>query len=422
MDALSSCGNDVVDAILFLSSTNEQTLMPSASGALTDQSSNLELLMLTSGCSEGVAKASLERANGDLVDALLNLVASTDLAGNEEEEEEDNDEFASKMHATLRQTVKREQLFRELVASEETFVRSLLVLKGRYVLSLLSWSSSNAEREHIREVMQRLSEPLLELIPLNQSLLENFREKSRSWEAQSTVGECFSSIQTFEDSYSRLVLAIQATLPQLDSFEADSTAFRELLNALRQDANAKQLDFRSHLIGPVQRVPRYQLFLRDLLKVTSETHPDFEPLKSALTTVQKLNLAINSRLRDATGSKLMAALTLDFVAADFAALESADRILLKDGVLMKLCSGKKLNPRRVLLFNDILAYAKPAGGSRYKLCEVYPLSGVRTEQKAGHAFGIKCANLKPIELRARSMDEQLLWMQAITNQTARIKE
>lgn len=41
----------------------------------------------------------------------------------------------------------------------------------------------------------------------------------------------------------------------------------------------------SYLIAPVQRLPRYILYFRDLLKCTSEDHPDHEHLVQALASL-----------------------------------------------------------------------------------------------------------------------------------------
>jgi len=35
------------------------------------------------------------------------------------------------------------------------------------------------------------------------------------------------------------------------------------------------------MIEPIQRLPRYELFLKDLLKNTEEIHPDYENITKA---------------------------------------------------------------------------------------------------------------------------------------------
>merc|ERR1712232_712713 len=51
-------------------------------------------------------------------------------------------------------------------------------------------------------------------------------------------------------------------------------------------------------IVPVQRVPRYVLLLRDLLKVTEEDHPDYQPCSVAYSLMEKTTSLINEKKRE----------------------------------------------------------------------------------------------------------------------------
>lgn len=55
----------------------------------------------------------------------------------------------------------------------------------------------------------------------------------------------------------------------------------------------KQLGY--FLIMPVQRVPRYELLLRDFLKATPETHPDYANIVAALEKVKSIALQVDQR-------------------------------------------------------------------------------------------------------------------------------
>lgn len=48
-------------------------------------------------------------------------------------------------------------------------------------------------------------------------------------------------------------------------------------------AKLENKDIFAYLIMPVQRIPRYQLLLRDLLKHTEKDHNDFESLQKVNT-------------------------------------------------------------------------------------------------------------------------------------------
>jgi hypothetical protein len=59
--------------------------------------------------------------------------------------------------------------------------------------------------------------------------------------------------------------------------------FGEIIRKLKYQNGLASL-----LITPVQRLPRYNLLLRDLLKHTPINHPDFEQLKKSIDQIQQL--------------------------------------------------------------------------------------------------------------------------------------
>lgn len=68
----------------------------------------------------------------------------------------------------------------------------------------------------------------------------------------------------------------------------------------------------SLLLEPIQRVPRYELLLKDLLKHTDVDHPDYTTLKEALNFVQKIALDCNENIRRAENELKLFAITKRF--------------------------------------------------------------------------------------------------------------
>jgi hypothetical protein len=62
--------------------------------------------------------------------------------------------------------------------------------------------------------------------------------------------------------------------------------FRSWLQAAKEEC---EWTLNSLLIEPIQRIPRYELLLKDLLKYTAVDHPDTPLLREALAFVQKVN-------------------------------------------------------------------------------------------------------------------------------------
>jgi hypothetical protein len=55
----------------------------------------------------------------------------------------------------------------------------------------------------------------------------------------------------------------------------------------------------THLvITPVQRIPRYNLLLKDLLSKTSQNHRDYPDLVEGLKEIQKVAVYVNEKMRE----------------------------------------------------------------------------------------------------------------------------
>ncbi len=49
------------------------------------------------------------------------------------------------------------------------------------------------------------------------------------------------------------------------------------------------MDLTSLLIMPIQRLTKYRLLFKDLIKHTDETHPDYKDLQKALEVIGNIN-------------------------------------------------------------------------------------------------------------------------------------
>jgi hypothetical protein len=134
------------------------------------------------------------------------------------------------------------------------------------------------------------------------------------------------------------------------------------------------LDMVSFLIMPVQRIPRYLLLLKELLRFTPAGHPELERLQLAFNKVQKIAQHVNEQQRHVENMSVLLSIQNTIESSSlksFGNLMTPTRRLLKQGILHKISSGlisSGLNVRRVYLFNDLLLWcetsnAAPADGS-----------------------------------------------------------
>ena len=106
----------------------------------------------------------------------------------------------------------------------------------------------------------------------------------------------------------------------------------------------------------MQRVPRYEMLLKELLKQTDTMHPDYAVLVSALNKVSTVASTINQNLADYENRTAVLAVQQKF--GNSVQLVAPQRWFVREGMMRKVCKRK---PKAYLfvLFNDILIYGEP---------------------------------------------------------------
>jgi len=94
-----------------------------------------------------------------------------------------------------------------------------------------------------------------------------------------------------------------------------------------------RLDLPSFLIMPVQRMPRYQLLLKELLKFTPESHVDYQNLKEAANAVTEVNVYINRKKQEQDNRLKIVALQEMIKSAVPLVLVAPHRLFVRQGPL-----------------------------------------------------------------------------------------
>ena len=126
-----------------------------------------------------------------------------------------------------------------------------------------------------------------------------------------------------------------SAMKTLAAVEGDLMAARED----SADQSSLRFDFDSMFIMPVQRMPRYALLVRELVKNTDAGHPDAAALKATDETIRKVTTFVNKRKAAAENLTRLMSLQRQLVGLPFQLVLSdafeADKLLEKYGTLNK---------------------------------------------------------------------------------------
>ena len=271
------------------------------------------------------------------------------LATSQKEEDHDSDvNTLETFDLPPESLAKRELILAELIASESKYVQHLTrlvkVYKKRLMMmaeSGLSWKTSkNAPPVITEQQAETIFGVSSSLHTMHTALLSRLVStsggggggggggKSRGRRTSLVVADIGSVLKTFingpsnqfTNMYQQYTMNYIRSLTTLTKLKQDDNDFSFWLHHFeadekRQNKNnessnntscstnnsmneKKELPLESLLIAPVQRVPRYRLFLKDMLKHTTPTHADYEPIKQALAVVEYLCDSINHSLTD----------------------------------------------------------------------------------------------------------------------------
>eukprot|EP01137_Pigoraptor_chileana_P032123 Opistho-2@21011 len=120
--------------------------------------------------------------------------------------------------------------------------------------------------------------------------------------------------------------------------------------------NGKFFDISSWLIKPIQRICKYPLLLRELIKYTDEVHPDYGDLRKAMEAMEGVTAYINEMKRKIENLQLMIDLQRRIEGWKVASIASLGE-MQQDGVL-SYHDGKSKGELYFLLLEKMLVFCK----------------------------------------------------------------
>ena len=178
----------------------------------------------------------------------------------------------------------REFLVVEILSTERTYVTNLKCLVETMLIPLRKQHEpGSSERPVISmENIQILFSNVREILSVNQALLSELESRinAEAWNDTTCIGDAIRRLIPFLKMYRNYTANYEKAQIRLFELEARNPQF--VLYKRKWEQEVPKLDMiplLSYLILPVQRIPRYNLLLRDLLKQTDENHPDYATLR-----------------------------------------------------------------------------------------------------------------------------------------------
>ncbi|EFA75572.1 pleckstrin domain-containing protein [Heterostelium album PN500] len=244
----------------------------------------------------------------------------------------------------------RQKVLQELVSTEESYCDSLENLILVYKYPLERDPSIKLDPHIIKGIFSNVEQILV----VSKDLLLELKRRVSLPANQQNIGEIYIQKAQEMRFYVEYINNFEHSMQELHKVEEKYPGFFKET----QKNNKYSLDIQSLLIMPVQRIPRYELLLKNLVEKTSVDHYDYQNLVRALDSIRDINSYINEN-KGVCGNKDRVATIYETLKNCPKNLVSPNRRWIREGILDTTCSNKKYcGTFKVYLFNDLIILAK----------------------------------------------------------------
>ncbi|CAM0142254.1 hypothetical protein VKS41_002265 [Umbelopsis sp. WA50703] len=258
----------------------------------------------------------------------------------------------------------RQNGIEEFIATEETYVKTLITLVDVFERPLRSYSQDRMNCILKPFNCTKIFLNIDQILSVNQAFVKDLRNYQKNPNATSfgDICEAHVSEETMAnfDCYTRYLHEHQAAQSLHTKEYKVNQSYRSFLIKAKDHPDAKRKQLQDLLVEPVQRISRYTMLLKDIIKSTPPEHPDHAALISALSKAEEIaTMADDNRTRLA---RMFLNLYNSIKGSPCSLVNQSRRLVHHvDATEIDLVSKKPLRPVTILIFTDkVLVASRPA--------------------------------------------------------------
>ncbi|XP_045860254.1 FYVE, RhoGEF and PH domain-containing protein 2 isoform X3 [Meles meles] len=315
------------------------------------------------------------------------------------------------------QEPEEKRIVQELLETEKAYVARLHLLDQVFFQELLR--EARASKAFPEDVVRLIFSNISSIYQFHaQFFLPELQRRLDDWIATPRIGDVIQKLAPFLKMYSEYVKNFERAAELLASWTDKSAPFQEVITRIQSSEASDSLTLQHHMLEPVQRIPRYELLLKEYVQKLPVQAPDRADAQKALDMIflaaQHSNAAITEmeRLQDLWDVYQRLGLEDDIV--------DPSNTLLREGPVLKI-SFRRSDPMErylFLQFNNMLLYCIPKViqvGAQFQVRTRIDVAGMKvrelTDAEFPHSFLVS-GKQRTLELQARSQEEMISWIQA----------
>lgn len=247
------------------------------------------------------------------------------------------------------------------------------------------------------------------------------------WDSNPRIGDILQKLAPFMKMYGEYVKNFDRAMDLVNTWTQRSSQFKSVVQNIQKQDVCGNLTLQHHMLEPVQRIPRYELLLKDYLKKLPEDALDRKDAEKALELISTAANHSNAAIRKM--EKMHKLLEVYERLGGEEDIVNPANELIKEGHIKKMSAKNGTAQDRYLyLFNNMVLYCVPKlrlMGQKFSVRERIDIAGMEVQenvkQNLPHTFAI-IGKQRSLELQARTAEEKEDWIQVILATIERHKQ
>ncbi|XP_055963758.1 FYVE, RhoGEF and PH domain-containing protein 4 isoform X2 [Sorex fumeus] len=304
----------------------------------------------------------------------------------------------------------------ELLLTERAYVSRLNLLDQVFYCRLLDEANRGSFPV---EVVNKIFSNISSINAFHSKfLLPELEKRMQEWETTPRIGDILQKLAPFLKMYGEYVKGFDHATELVKSTMERSPQFKAVVDDIQSQKVCGSLSLQHHMLEPVQRVPRYELLLKDYLRKLPPDAPDWADAKKSLEIISTAASHSNSAIRKM--EKLKKLMEVYEMLGEEEDIVNPSNELIKEGQILKLAArNTSAQERHLFLFNNMLLYCVPKFtlvGSKFTVRTRVGVDGMTVvethNEEYPHTFQVS-GKERTLELQASSEQDKEEWIKAL---------
>ncbi|KAK2841976.1 hypothetical protein Q5P01_012176 [Channa striata] len=379
---------------------------------------------------QGLRIKTVGLVNGDVVDQRPeecedhspldpDRTVSESHTGNEDSGSKTEDEPRKEDGSTDHKETNEQKLFKianELLQTEKAYVARLNLLDQVFCAKLMEEANKGSFPV---DIVKNIFSNVVSIYAFHsQFLLPDLEKRMGEWASKPRIGDILQKLTPFLKMYAEYVKNFDHAMELLKHWTDRSPQFKTIIQEIQSQEVCGCLTLQHHMLEPVQRVPRYEMLLKDYLKKLPQDDPDRRDAEKSLEIIATAATHSNSAIRKSENLKKL--MEIYEMLGEEEDIVHPSNEFIKEGHILKLAARNTAAMERyLLLFNNMLLYCVPKfslGGPKYTVRTRIGIDGMKVLETSNedypHTFQVS-GKERTLELQASSEQDKADWIKAV---------